>query len=470
MNVTWACQPARSSRERAPVPETPEACRARQKTLVDFVSALPERVVAMPTRVDLPASTLGAVPGPGALVEIGERDVTVDGVTFADASGEARAEKLGQWASAWNVRAPVDSRARSDKTSGRILYVAASSNVDVRTMRSYLGRVPASIELRLLVRTPVSRPMNAEGEGTAEARELSRRLLQEPTFDARRTLATQGYARFADCTEVTRVVSHAAALGKEQRWPALRSGLATALPSCDCGKLDTASLRVLVSAEQRAGVSAIGWIPLSFIRDERCEASMPLRSLKKLVSQMEQFDQEFSGGWQKDALQFENVLTSERLGVYFCNALPGETLAAKQTAHAALYLRLVGSDRCDTWTFEPLAPGSPFGTFRRAATAGRPPLAFHYRQAAEELRVFGPADARSRPTDDRDWKCDETLRLTGVDETSIVLDKGRWFYSEASCQAAQADASPSSGCFAMSASGIEVPPATAPDKRAKGAP
>lgn len=459
-NGMLACQTGQKSHAAAPLPESPEACRARQKSLVDFVAALPDRAVAMPTRVVLPASTLGAVPGPGVLVEIGENEVTIDGATVADARRESRIEKLGQWAKAWDegaTKVKPNPDGKSDKSSGRILYVAASDTLDVRTIRSYLSRVPASVELRLLVRTPPSRAIAAEGEGTAEARELSRRLLEEAAFDARRSLATKGYVRFADCAAVTRAVSDVATLGKEQRWGALRAGLETALPSCDCGKLDTASLRVLVSAEQRAGAAAIGWIPLSFIRDERCEASMPLRSLKKLVNQMEQFDQEFSGGWQKDALQFENVLTSERLGVYFCNALPGETLAAKETAHATLYFRIAASDRCDAWTFEPLAQGSPLGTFRRAASSTRPPLAFHYRQAAEELRVFGPADARTRPTDERDWKCDETLRLTGVDESSIALDKGRWFFSEASCQAAQADASPSSGCFAMSAAGIEAP-------------
>jgi hypothetical protein len=179
---------------------------------------------------------------------------------------------------------------------------------------------------------------------------------------------------------------------------------------------------------------------------------MPLRSVQKLLGQFEGFDAEFSGNFREDALAFEKVLTNERLLVYFCDALPGETLLALQRARATLYWKT--GDRCAAWRFEPIAPGSPLGTWRRAQE-GEGDLAVHYRQAAEQSRVFGPVIAAppSRPTDSADWACDQTFVLKGIDGRSIQLEGGRWFYDEATCRKADTGSAVPPGCVATLASG-----------------
>jgi len=105
-----------------------------------------------------------------------------------------------------------------------------------------------------------------------------------------------------------------------------------------------------------------------------------------------------------------------------------------------VYYRPAGSGGCEGWSFAPLSPGAPMGTITR--TSGGPEVAFHYWQAAEDLRIFGPVDrlVASRPTDARDWPCEMTLHLVGVDEGSIHLEKGRWFFDEATCRAAADEA------------------------------
>jgi hypothetical protein len=76
------------------------------------------------------------------------------------------------------------------------------------------------------------------------------------------------------------------------------------------------------------------------------------------------------------------------------------------------------------------------GTWRRAASASHAGLAFHYWQAAEEIRVFGPVEAASpsKPTDARDWACEQTHHLTGIDDSFLQLDSGRWFFDDATCR------------------------------------
>jgi hypothetical protein len=171
---------------------------------------------------------------------------------------------------------------------------------------------------------------------------------------------------------------------------------------------------------------------------------------------MEEFDAEFAGGWQKDALRFDEVVNNDRLGVQFCDALPGETLAAKQRSRATLYLRVPGSERCDAVRFEPIAKGSPLGTLHRVS-ASRPPLAFHYSQAAEVIRVFGPADPASgtKPTESREWPCDETFRLVGVDKDSIQLERGRWYYTQGACDRATGGTM-GGGCVSATFAGVSA--------------
>jgi hypothetical protein len=422
-----ACLSCRSTRMvSAPVPESPAACAARLQTFTEFVRALPTRTVASAARGDLPVSTLGALPGPGPVLDISGNAVTLDGEPIRGSDLEARARGF------------------------RHLYVAAAADADVQTVRAALAPIPTAVELRLLVRTPAQATSSSPRQEPRVSDDPATRLLLEADPREREKIAAEGYARLADCAALTLAVSSVRGQGARQRWPALQVALGSALPRCDCGKVDTARLQQLVAAEQRASGATLAWVPLSFLRDERCGASMPLRSLKKLIQQIEGFDAQFAGGWQHDALKFTDVVNNDRLRVYFCNALPGETLAAKERARGTLYLRVPGAGSCDPWQFEPLSPGAPMGTWRRLASASRAALAFHYWQAAEEIRVFGPIDAvsPSRPTDTRDWACEETHRLTGIDEDSIELDTGRWFFDEAACRRVSEESGRPAPCVA----------------------
>jgi hypothetical protein len=420
-------------------PETPAECDQRKHQLVDFVASLPARSVAAPTRVDLAVSTLGGVPGAGSVLEITAAGAALDGKLLAENDPEARARGLRGRMAAW----PPQS----------ILYVAPAGDVDVKTLRGYFAEIPEAIELRLLVRMPGSSSARALDSGTEEARQLAEKVLLEPDPGERRAIADEAYRKLADCRALDEALSGVRP-GDRERWPSLQTALTAGLPACDCRKLDTSSLRLLVAAEQRAGAAALAWLPIAFLRDERCGASMPLRSVQKLVRQMEEFDAEFAGGWQKDTLQFAEVVSNDRLGVQFCDALPGETLAAKQRARATLYLRVAGAQGCEALRFEPIAKGSPLGTFH-LVSASRRVVAFHYSQAAEEIRVFGPADPEQRtaPTESRDWPCDETFRLVGVDKESIQLERGRFFFTESACERAAGGAL-GGGCVAAGLAGV----------------
>jgi hypothetical protein len=404
-----------------PPPETQAECSARMERFIAFVKALPARTVVSAARGDLPVSTLGGVPGPGPVLDISGKTAALDGTPIRAEDVAARVTGVPQ------------------------LYVAAAADADVQTVRLFIARVPATVELRLLVRMPkLPRGRTSEAEP-----DVASRLLLEPDPRARENLAADGYAEFAECPAVTEAVSSVNGQSVQQRWPLLQAALGRALPACACAKVNTVNLQPLVAAEQRASGATLGWVPISFLRDEACGASMPLRSMRKLIGQVETFDAEFAGNYNEDALKFADVVTNDRLRVYFCNALPGETLAAQERARATLYLRVPGAGACEPWQFEPLAPGAPMGTWRRRAPS-RSPLAFHYWQAAEEIRVFGPVEAgsSSRPTDSRDWECEQTHRLTGMDDDSIELDSGRWFFSEAACRHAPEDLARPGPCVA----------------------
>jgi hypothetical protein len=377
--------------------------------------------------------------------------MVIDGAPVSERDQAGRVRRFSEWAAsifAGDVAASEKGSPGRASPAGPVLYVAAGPDLDVQTLRAFLVHVPDFVELRLLVRTPPAKEVRDRG-ATAAARQLASKILLESNPGARKRLADEGYGVFADCGAFTTAATSVSETDPKKRWPALRSAIEGALPACDCKSLDTASLRLLVSAEQRAGAASLGWVPLSFLRDERCDATMPLRAIKKLVRQIEAFDEEFSAGVDRDALRFGDVVENDRLRVYFCDSLPGEELAAKARTHATLYFRAPGSEACQAWAFDPLALGTPMGTMRRA---GQSPLAFHYWQAAEELRVFGPVDpaSPSKPTDSRSWACDETLHLTGVDSNSIQLDAGRWFYGEAACQRTREEPR-TAGCFSSRA-------------------
>ena len=110
-------------------------------------------------------------------------------------------------------------------------------------------------------------------------------------------------------------------------------------------------------------------------------------------------------------------------------------------ARHTLYWRIRGVEQCQGWRFEPLEPGSNMGTWRRQGQESGPPLALHYWQGAEEVRLFGPVQGppASKPTDERVWACDQEFKLRGVDPSSLELETGRWFFERDACQRASAD-------------------------------
>jgi len=403
----------------AAAPKSPAVCESEKQALGRLLAELPERALTADFARDLPQSTLGAPPRAGSVLEVSETSLSLDGKSITPSA----LATLG---------------ARDAKST---LYVAAAPDTTIQRVRHAVAALPKSVELSLLVRAGDAGPTPVSAPGTPErAQRLVEGVLAERDPKARRALLRQGYAEFSSCNELAAVVERADALSAADRWPALRAGATQAVPACACDSLLAPSLGALFVAEQRAGAGTLAAVPFSFVRDERCGATMPLRSVKRLLEQIERFDAEWAGKWHDDALRFEQVITNDRLLVQFCDALPGETLAALERARATLYFRVQGRDGCEAWSFEPLSPGAPMGTFRRGkpGAPASPALAFHYWQAAEEISVFGPliADTPTKPTDEREWPCRVTYRFTAIDADSIELENGRLFFSEAACRAA----------------------------------
>ena len=416
------------------VNETPEHCEARRADFSKFVSALPDRALRIDVPFELPVSTLGVPPGSGPLLELTASGVRLDGQSVDNAHlGERLAGARGA------------------------LYVAAPPQTTMGELRVVLAELPKGVEPRLLVRTERSAGAFLAVPGASErSRELASELIAERDPAARTSLARRAYAELNACPEIAASVQSVEGLGAGDRWPALKKSLSEAVPRCPCASLDTAGLSVLLLAEQRAGTAALGALPLAFARDERCGATMPLRAIQRLLEQIEAFDADYAGRFADDALRFETVVTNDRLLVQFCDALPGETLAALEKAKRTLWVQ-VAQGACEGFTFEPLSPGAPMGTFRRTAPAGAAPLAFHYWQAAEEVGVFGPLPpgGGTKPTDQREWACRTNYKLTGIEPDFVALEAGRWFFTESVCRSAPAE-SASTGCLA------DVPPAPTP--------
>ncbi|HTQ03969.1 MAG TPA: hypothetical protein VMI54_08930 [Polyangiaceae bacterium] len=395
--------------------DTPEACEARKQSLVNLVAAMPERALATDLHTDLPQTSLGTAPGAGPVLEVTESSLALDGERLDPAAWAARAKTLPEHG---------------------VLYVAAAYDTTIHAVRTAVAPVPSNTTLKLLVRTPGA-PL-PDANKTSRGDELAARVLAAADPAQRKALAEQGYAEFSNCPALASAVAAAGTVPSNARWPKLRAGLSEALPACACSSMDAPALRALVSAEQRAGTAALAALPLDFVRDERCDASMGLRSVKRLLEQMEQFDAEYAGKITDSDVRFEQIITSDHLLVEFCDALPGETLASLERKKATLYWRVAGSAECEAWTFAPMAPGAPMGTWRRAATAQNPAAAFHYWQAAEEISVFGPvaSDPPSKPTDEREWPCRQNFKLIGIDGDGVTLETGRWFFTDAACHAA----------------------------------
>jgi hypothetical protein len=280
-------------------------------------------------------------------------------------------------------------------------------------------------------------------DASLSSHDLAARVFAERDATKRMALAKEGYAVYSTCPAVHRAVAAAEGHTSEARWPQLRRGILEALPSCRCEQLDSENLGSLLVAEQRSSGVAIGSLLVDFLADERCSAAMPLRSVQQVLADVEKFEEEFSGQWQGEALQFEEILTSDRLLVYLCGALPGETLASLQRARRTLFFKTPLG--CQPWQFAPQSPGAPMGTWSRTSS---PHAAMHYRQYAEEIRLFGPVpSAESQPTDEGPWQCSQDFKMHSVDADWIGLEQGgRWFFSEEACRTAPATDAFPAGC------------------------
>ena len=91
----------------------------------------------------------------------------------------------------------------------------------------------------------------------------------------------------------------------------------------------------------------------------------------------------------------------------------------------------------------------------------------------EEVTLSGPVtDERAEPGKDQHWACTQDFVLRGVDESSIELDAGRWYFDEQACEAASPETAQFPGCIATLASqageATEQPPAAQAKASAKG--
>ena len=431
--------------------ESAEQCSESQARLVDLLEALPERGLAMRGRNDLPLATLGGVIGSGRVVDISEEALLLDGEPLPGLTIEDRIRSLRE-------RLAPAPGAETSAPSPRVLYVAANRDLDVRSLRNYLAAVPRSYELHLVFQSPPSDTQES-GEGASFADQLR----SERDLPTRHALAREAYARHARCTDLLTAVDAVPAANPNERWPELRRALIETVPRCSCTELDSNELREIVLAEQRAGAAAVGSMPFEFMRDERCGATFGLSPLQKIVQDIEAFDAEFAGGYNRESLDFEQVVTNERLLTYLCQALPGETLAALQRKKHTFYWKVQGLERCQPWQFEPLSPGSPMGTWRRKSAESETPLAMYYWQGAEEIRLYGPiTDPESKPTDEREWTCSQNFHMRGIDSVSIELDTGRWFFEAEACDKAKPEGATFTGCVTALAGGPPEEPPTAP--------
>jgi hypothetical protein len=440
-----ACQ--RSSSPAVPTAESAEVCRANQAQLIALLEDLPAKGLAVRGRADLPVAALGGVIGSGRVVDIAADAVLLDGQALEGASAEQRVERLRQ---RLGEAKPPPGEARA------LLYLALARDTDVASARHYLEAIPRTFDVHLLFQSPPPKAGAAMLAGS-----VSERLLSESDLPTRQALARTAYGKLAQCASLLQAIDGVAAGDPSQRWPSLREALLQALPKCKCNELQADELRQLFMAEQRAGAAAVGALPFDFLRDERCGASLGLTPLQKVVQDIEAFDEEFSGSYGAQSLDFQQVVTNDHLLEYLCQALPGETLASLQRSHQTLFWKIRGVEHCQAWQFEPLAAGSPMGNWRRVGDAASPALALHYWQGAEEIRLYGPVpDSASKPTDERVWACSQDFRLRGIDAQSVQLETGRWYFNEAACQGASDGEAAFPGCIAALAGGPpELPPA-----------
>jgi hypothetical protein len=446
--ITLACQ------TRSKIPGDTRTCEQRRAELLAVLGELPEQSLAMPIRTRLPSSTLSGAFHRGSILELNDPSLTLDGRALTGTTRQASFD---------NLRAALSElRAASPGAKPR-LNLAVAPSTDIHTLQAYLEHIPAGIDLEVLFTTDAGAVADGSPPtGSVEAASPEGRLLTTTDPAARAAAARQGYDQYADCETVARAAAEVEALDATRRWPELKAKMLQAIPACSCETIDADGLRNLLVAEQRAGNVALGSVPADFLRDVRCSASMPLRSIQQVLDDIDKFDAEFAGDWREDALQFEQVVTNERLLNYLCTAMPGETLEALQHDGRTFYFRTPGNSTCQAWRFQPLSPGSPMGSWRRNASASEngPELTFDYRVGGNEIRIYGPTGVDAPPPEPaavedgvappeaETYPCDQNIHMIGVDATSLQLKSGgRWFFDAAACQAASpADAF--QGCVA----------------------
>lgn len=426
------------------LPSSVETCDLLVPRWIAHLKATPDVSMPKRNRADLPVASLGGIIGAGSWVEIRGDEIKIDDAPVA---GQNQAERLRA------LEALLISTKEGAGDAGaaehrKRLYLSVAAATDVRTLRTYLRSIPTTFEVKLVYQMPPS------GEARPPSPELER-LTTETDSAARQKLARSAYAPATRCESMLDAIARVEATDAPSRWRGLRAALIASLPKCDCRDVDALAMRELLLYERRRGIATLASLPIDFVRDERCGASLELTPLQDLVKDIQTFDEKFSSTQQGDELVFEPVLTTEQLAVYVCRALPGETLAALQREGRTFYWRVPRAPQCQAWQFEPREPGSPMGIWRRRSPESGAPLSIHYVQAAEEVRLSGPVTDDAVMGEEQGWACTQDFRLRGVDEHSIQLDVGRWYFDGEACRRASAEAAEFPGCIAALASKSE---------------
>lgn len=406
---------------------TGPSCEERQQQLVSVLQSLPDETLTTQLHVALPSATLAGSFGKGAVIELTDATVSFNGQAV---TGNTRDDRLTALAS-------VVPPAPSPSTP---LYVAATSQLDMRTLQAYLGVLPEGYDLRLAFARQAPAPEAPQAEAEDQSSVYAEKLLLERDPAARRRIASEGYAAYSSCEPVNvAAVAHQAA-PEGTRWASLKRAMLDAVPRCACSELDPDGLRQLLVAEQRAGNVALGSMPADFLKDIRCSASMPLRTVQQVLDDVEKFEAEFSGTWDETGVRFDEVVTNERLLNYLCTAMPGEVFEYVSAHFATVYVRHAKSPKCHAYRLEPVARGAVFGSLRSLETSPDAPGSFHYRLGGNDLRVYGPTPTpQSHPTDDGPWTCNKDLKLTHVDSGALDTEGGgRIYFTKQACAAAAA--------------------------------
>lgn len=444
---------------------TGPSCEERQTQLVNVLQSLPDQTLNSPLTIPLPTATLAGAFGKGPVLEVHEARLWFEGKEVSGKTLDERASSL----------ATLFASTTAAKSN---LYIAASANVDMRTLQAYLAVVPETYELRLSFARPAAGPeptstTEAADEEAAEDSVYAEKLLTERDPTARREIAKAGYQEYSECEAVDRAAAAQAQTPDAARWPALKRAMIEAVPRCACSDINPDGLRNLLVAEQRAGNVALGSMPAAFLKDTRCKASMPLRTVQQVLGDVENFEAEFSGSWDETGVKFEEVVTNERLLNYLCSAMPGELFESVSADFATVYVKTAKAPQCRGYRLEPVARGAVFGTFRAvisstgvatAPAASSTDTSYHYRLGGNDLRVFGPLPTtESRATDEGPWACNKDLKLTDSDAVSIAVEGGgRFYFTAAACEHGKADGVFPSCAFDPTLTPVTATPVTAP--------